>query len=90
MNKTEIIVEIAKATDLSKVASGKALEAVLEAIGKSLRKGEDVVLTGFGTFSIRKRSARVGHNPKTGEAIEIKASKTPIFRAGKVLRDGIK
>jgi DNA-binding protein HU-beta len=90
MNKTEVIIEIAKAADLSRVASGKALEAILEAIETSLRKGEDVVLTGFGTFSIRKRSARIGHNPKTGEAIEIKASKTPIFKAGKVLRDRIK
>ncbi|MBK8183802.1 MAG: HU family DNA-binding protein [Candidatus Competibacteraceae bacterium] len=90
MNKTELIGEIAKVTELSKVASGKALDAMLEAISKSLQKGEDVVLTGFGTFSIRDRPARTGHNPKTREAMEIKASKTPIFKAGKTLRDGIK
>jgi DNA-binding protein HU-beta len=90
MNKTELIGEIAKATELSKVASGKALDAVLEAISKALQKGDDVVLTGFGTFSVRERPARTGHNPKTGEAMEIRASKTPVFKAGKTLRDGIK
>jgi DNA-binding protein HU-beta len=90
MNKTELIDAVAQATDLSKVASGKAVDAVLAAIGKSLRNGESVVLTGFGTFSIRERPARTGHNPKTGQQMEIKASKAPIFKAGKTLRDGIK
>ncbi len=90
MNKTELIDAVAQATDLSKVASGKAVDAVLAAIGKSLRNGESVVLTGFGTFSIRERPARTGHNPKTGQQMEIKASKAPVFEAGKTLRDGIK
>ncbi len=90
MNKTELIDAVAQATDLSKVASGKAVDAVLAAIGKSLRNGESVVLTGFGTFSIRERPARTGHNPKTGQQMEIKASKAPVFKAGKTLRDGIK
>ncbi len=90
MNKTELVGEIAKATELSKIASGKALDAVLDAISKALQKGDDVVLTGFGTFSVRERPARTGRNPKTREAIEIKASKTPVFKAGKTLRDGIK
>ena len=89
MNKTELIDAVAQATDLSKVASGKAVDAVLAAIGKSLRNGESVVLTGFGTFSIRERPARTGHNPKTGQQMEIKASKAPVFKAGKTLRDGI-
>lgn len=90
MNKTELVGEIAKATELSKIASGKALDAVLDAISKALQKGDDVVLTGFGTFSVRERPARTGRNPKTREAMEIKASKTPVFKAGKTLRDGIK
>ena len=90
MNKTELIDAVAQATDLSKVSAGKAVDAVLATIGKSLRSGDAVVLTGFGTFSIRERPARTGHNPKTGEQMEIKASKTPVFKAGKNLRDGIK
>lgn len=90
MNKTELIDAVAQATELSKVASSKAVDAVLAAIGKSLRNGESVVLTGFGTFSVRERPARSGHNPKTGQPMEIDASKTPIFKAGKTLRDGIK
>jgi DNA-binding protein HU-beta len=90
MNKTELIDAVAQTTDLSKVAAGKAVDAVLSAIGKSLRSGDSVVLTGFGTFSIRERPARTGHNPKTGEQMQIEASKTPVFKAGKTLREGIK
>jgi DNA-binding protein HU-beta len=90
MNKTELVDAVAQVTDLSKTAAGKAVDAVLAAISKSLRSGETVVLTGFGTFSIRERPARTGHNPKTGQQMEIKASKTPVFKAGKTLRDGIK
>lgn len=90
MNKTELVDAVAQATDLSKVAAGKAVDAVLATVSKSLRSGETVVLTGFGTFSVRERPARTGHNPKTGQAMEIKASKTPVFKAGKTLRDGIK
>jgi DNA-binding protein HU-beta len=67
MNKTELIDAITQATDLSKVAAGKAVDAMLAAIGKSLQGGDSVVLTGFGTFSVRERPARTGHNPKTGE-----------------------
>lgn len=90
MNKTELVDAVAQATDLSKIAAGKAVDAVLATVSKSLRSGETVVLTGFGTFSVRERPARTGHNPKTGQAMEIKASKTPVFKAGKTLRDGIK
>lgn len=90
MNKTELVDAVAQTTDLSKVAAGKAVDAVLATVSKSLRSGETVVLTGFGTFSIRERPARTGHNPKTGQPMEIKASKTPVFKAGKTLRDGIK
>ena len=90
MKKTELIDAVAQTTDLSKVSASKAVDAVLSAIGKSLRSGDSVVLTGFGTFSIRERPARTGHNPKTGEQMQIKASKTPVFKAGKTLREGIK
>ena len=90
MNKTELVDAVAQTTDLSKVAASKAVDAVLATVSKSLRSGETVVLTGFGTFSVRERPARTGHNPKTGQAMEIKASKTPVFKAGKTLRDGIK
>lgn len=89
MNKSELVDAVAQNTQLSKAASGKAVDAVLSAISASLSKGESVALTGFGTFSLRERPARTGHNPKTGEPIEIKASKTPVFKAGKTLRDGI-
>ena len=68
----------------------KAVDAVVDAIGKALKQGDSVVLTGFGTFSVRERPARAGHNPKTGEPMEIKASKTPVFKARKTLRDAIK
>lgn len=89
MNKSELVDAVAKTTGLSKAASSKALDAVLTTIGASLRKGEAVVLTGFGTFSVRERAARTGRNPKTKEPMEIKASKAPVFKAGKTLRDGI-
>lgn len=90
MNKTELVDIVAQAADLSKVATGKALDALLAAIGKALKEGDSVVLTGFGTFSVRERPARAGHNPKTGQPMELKASKTPVFKAGKTLRDAIK
>jgi DNA-binding protein HU-beta len=90
MNKTELVDAVAQATDLSKVAAGKAVTAVLDAIQVALNKGDAVVLTGFGTFSIRERPARTGHNPKTGQPMELKASKTPVFKAGKTFRDTIK
>lgn len=90
MNKTELIETVAQTSDLSKAAAGKAIDAVLDAVSKALKGGETVVLTGFGTFSVRERPARTGHNPKTGEAMEIKASKAPVFKAGKTLKDAVK
>ncbi|MBE2295921.1 MAG: HU family DNA-binding protein [Phycisphaerales bacterium] len=90
MNKTELIEAVTQTTDLSKVAASKAMDAMLTAIAKALQSGDTVVLTGFGTFSVRERPARTGHNPKTGVAMEIKASKSPVFKAGKTLRDAIK
>lgn len=90
MNKTEMTEAVAQASGLSKAAAGKAVDAVLDAVSQALKGGETVVLTGFGTFSVRERPARTGHNPKTGEAMQIKASKAPVFKAGKTLKDAIK
>lgn len=90
MNKAELIDAVAVNADLSKAAAGRALDATLEAITKALKKKDTVTLVGFGTFSVRKRSARIGRNPKTGEEIKIRASKVPGFKAGKTLKDAIK
>ena len=90
MNKAELIDAVADNADLSKAAAGRALDAALEAITKALKKKDTVTLVGFGTFSVRKRSARIGRNPKTGEEIKIRASKVPGFKAGKALKDAIK
>ena len=90
MNKAELIDAVAADADLSKAAAGRALDAALEAITKALKKKDTVTLVGFGTFSVRKRSARIGRNPKTGEEIKIRASKVPGFKAGKALKDAIK
>ena len=90
MNKTELVEAVAQAADLPKAAAGKAVDAMTTAIGKALKEGDSVVITGFGTFSVRERPARTGHNPKTGEPMEINASKVPAFKAGKTLKDAIK
>ena len=87
MNKSELIAEIAANADLSKAAAGKALNATLEAISGALEKDDDVTLIGFGTFSVSERAARTGRNPRTGDPIDIPASKNVRFKAGKALRD---
>ena len=89
MNKAELIDAVADNADLSKASAGRALDAAIETITKALKKGDTVTLVGFGTFSVRKRGARTGRNPRTGEAIKIKASKVPGFKAGKALKDAI-
>ncbi len=89
MNKAELIDAVADSADLSKAAAGRALDSAIETITKALKKGDTVTLVGFGTFSVRKRGARTGRNPRTGEAIKIKASKVPGFKAGKALKDAI-
>ncbi len=89
MNKSELIDAIADSSDLPKAAAGRALDAVLDTISETLQKGDSVVLVGFGTFNIKERAARTGRNPKTGEAIEIKAAKVPGFKAGKALKDAV-
>ncbi|WP_318664502.1 HU family DNA-binding protein [Treponema sp.] len=89
MNKSELVDAIAKDTGLSKKDSEAALKATIETISKELTKGHDVSLIGFGTFSVGKRAARNGINPKTGETIKIAASKSPKFKAGKALKDRV-
>ena len=89
MNKEDLINEVAKAT-CSKVEAVSAVNSVLDAIKKALKKGDKVTLVGFGTFAVAKRSARTGRNPQTGKPIKIAAKKVPKFVAGKALKDAIK
>lgn len=89
MNKAELISSVAEQAELSKKDSEKAVNAVLEAIGAALGKGDKVQLVGFGTFEIRERAARKGRNPQTGEEISIAAAKVPVFKAGKSLREAV-
>lgn len=89
MNKSELIEAVAAAADLSKADAGRAVDATFESIAKALKKSDKVSLVGFGTFEVRKRAARTGRNPKTGETIKIKASKVPAFKAGKGLKDTV-
>lgn len=89
MNKTEFVERLAESMDMSKIEAGELLEAVTTLITRELKRGGSVTLTGFGTFEVRKRKARRGRNPKTGEEIQIKASKAPAFKPGKVLKDAV-
>ena len=89
MNKTELIAALAAKTELSKKDAEKALNAVVETVTEALKAGEKVALVGFGTFEAKERPARVARNPRTGEEIEVKASKTPAFKAGKALKDAV-
>jgi DNA-binding protein HU-beta len=89
VNKTELIEHIAKNADISKAAATRALESMIGAVKSTLKKGQPVSLVGFGTFTAGKRNARTGRNPRTGEAIKIKAAKVPKFRPGKALKDAL-
>ena len=89
MNKTELISALAEKTEVSKKDAEKAVAAVTASITDALKKGDKVQLVGFGTFEVRKREARTGKNPRTGETIKIKASKVPAFKAGKALKDSV-
>ncbi|MFX4262852.1 HU family DNA-binding protein [Pelotomaculum propionicicum] len=89
MNKAELISSVAEKTELTKKDSEKAVNAILEAIGAALGKGDKVQLVGFGTFEIRERAARKGRNPQTGQEINIAAAKVPVFKAGKSLREAV-
>ena len=89
MNKAELIEYVARNAKLSKVDAGRALEAVTDGITQALKKGDSVLIVGFGGFSVSERSAREGRNPRTGEAVQIEASKGVKFAAGKRLKDAI-
>ncbi|MBC7499193.1 MAG: HU family DNA-binding protein [Herminiimonas sp.] len=89
MNKTELIDHIAKTADISKAAATRSLDAVIGAVTTTLKKSGSVTLVGFGTFTVGKRASRTGRNPRTGEAIEIKAAKVPKFKPGKALKDAV-
>jgi DNA-binding protein HU-beta len=89
MNKNELIDGVASSASLTKADAAKVVDSVLEAISGSLAAGGDVRLIGFGTFSVASRAASVGRNPRTGEAIQIAASKRPKFKAGKALKDAV-
>lgn len=80
---------IAEGADISKAAAGRALDAMIEAVTETLKKGETVNLIGFGTFEVRDRKARTGRNPQTGATIQIAAAKSPAFKAGKALKDAV-
>lgn len=90
MNKSELIDAVADATGMTKSDAGRSVEAVLGAVTGALQGGDQVTLVGFGTFSVRERAARTGRDPRSGQSIEIKASKNPVFKAGKALKDALK
>jgi len=89
MNKAELICAVAEKTGLSKKDSEKAINATFDTITLAMEAGEKVQLVGFGAFDIKERASRVGRNPKTKEEIEIPASRVPVFKAGKALKDAI-
>jgi DNA-binding protein HU-beta len=89
MNKNDLISAVTTSSGLSRNDAVKAVEGVFDAISEALKKGDEVRLVGFGTFSVAKRKASTGRNPRTGEAMEIKASSQPKFKAGKGLKDAV-
>jgi DNA-binding protein HU-beta len=89
MNKGELIEAVAGAANQSRADATRAVDAVLDSVTRTLRSGGSVSLVGFGTFTVKSRAARTGRNPRTGETIQIKASKVPGFKAGKALKDAV-
>ena len=89
MNKSELIDAVASKTGLSRSDAANATDALLDSIVSTLQQGDQVTLVGFGTFSVRARAARSGRNPQTGETIQIKASNSPGFKAGKAFKDAV-
>ena len=87
MNKSELVAAVQEATQLKKKDAEAAVVAFVDTIKEALKKGEKVQLIGFGTFESKKRLARVARNPRTGEEIKVKASKAPVFKASKALKD---
>ena len=89
MNKTELAAAIAETVEIPKKDAEAVLNAMMEAVGEALKKGDKIQLIGFGSFEVKERAARVGRNPKTLEEIKIPASKYPVFKAGKALKDQV-
>ena len=89
MNKSDLAGRVADRIGVSRSAAGDAVDAVFEAVGEALSRGEEVRIIGFGTFGTRHRPARSGRNPRTGESLEIAPSTTPTFKPGKPLRDSV-
>ena len=89
MNKTELCAAVAAKTGMTRKDAEAAVTAVIDVIGESLKDGEKVAIVGFGTFEVKDRPARKARNPRTGEEIEIAASKAPAFKAGKALKDAV-
>ena len=89
MNKTELVADIAEKSELTKKDAEKALKAFTDVVAEELKKGEKIQLVGFGTFEVAERPAREGRNPLTGKAMQIAASKSPKFKAGKALKDTV-
>lgn len=90
MNKATLTAAVAEKAGLTRKQAGDALDALISAITEEVSKGEKVTVVGFGTFEIKERAAHMGRNPATGDAIEIAASKVPIFKAGKSFKDAVK
>ncbi len=90
MNKAELTLALADESGFSRAGAAQALDALIEVIGRTLKRGEKITVVGFGSFSVRKRTARQGRNPKTGAPLKIPAARLPVFKAGKALKDAIK
>jgi DNA-binding protein HU-beta len=89
VKKSELVAALANTSGITQKDVSKVLEAFIETVGTTLKKGEEIILVGFGIFKVSERKARAGRNPKTGATIEIKASKLPIFKAGKSLKETV-
>ena len=89
MNKSELVASVAEAAELTKKDAEKAVNAVFASVQKALVEDDKVQIIGFGTFEVRTRAARKGRNPQTGETIDIKKKKNPVFKAGKALKDAV-
>lgn len=90
LNKTDLTNQVAEVAELSKKDAARTVDAVFNSIQTALKNGDKVQLIGFGNFEVRERAARKGRNPQTGEEIEIAASKLPVFKPGKQLKDAVK
>ena len=90
MTQMDLIEKVAAKVGLTKADAGRAVDALLDSVTGALAKGEKVTVTGFGTFEVRQRAARMGRNPQTGAPLHIAATKTPAFKSGKALKDAVK